>query len=109
MEAVQSPHAQDRQHLPSAGQDRRWVDHAPVLVSPMLAIIHQTVTESLLWAASVGVDRGMSENKALSDPCPLGTYPMAKIDGIKLSMIQGDICIPMADSCRCLAETNVIL
>ena len=75
------------------------MDQAPVLGSPMLAIIHQTFTESLLWAASVGVDQGMSENKAVSDPCPLGTYPRAKIDGIKLSMIRGVICIPMADSC----------
>ena len=75
------------------------MDHAPVLGSPMLAIIHQTFTESLLWAASVGVDQGMSENKAVSDPCPLGTYPRAKIDGLKLSMIRGVICIPMADSC----------
>lgn len=67
------------------------MDHASVLGSPMLAIILQTFTESLLWAASVGVDRGMSENKALSDPCPLGTYPLAKIDGIKISMIRGDM------------------
>ena len=66
-------------------------------------------TESLLWAVAVGDDWGISENKAVSDPCPLGTYPLAKIDGIKISMIRGDICIPMADSCRCLAETKVIL
>lgn len=87
MEAVQSPHAQHRQRLPLAGQDRRWVDHAPVLGSPVLAIIHQTFTESLLWAGAVGNDRGMSENKALSDPCLLGTYLLAKIDGIKISTI----------------------
>lgn len=70
MEAVQSPHAQDRQSLPSAGQARRWVNHAPVLGSPVLAIIHQTFTESLLWAVAVGDDQGMSESKAVSDPCP---------------------------------------
>lgn len=109
MEAVQSPQAQDRQRLPSVGQDRRWVNHTPVWGSPVLAIIHQTCTESLLWAVAVGDDWGISENKAVSDPCPLGTYPLAKIDGIKISMIRGDICIPMADSCRCLAETKVIL
>ena len=109
MEAVLSSYAQDRQCLPSAGQDRRWVNHTPVLGSPVLAIIHQTFTESLLRAVAIGDDWGMSENKAVSDPCPLGIYPLAKIDGIKISMIRGDICIPTADSCCCLAETKVIL